>query len=45
MKKKKLLVLNKKNPYATKHTIERKEVLLNNIDHSIDAQNFKYQNI
>ena len=38
-------VLYKKNPGTINHTFEQIEVLLNNIDHSVDAQNFKYQNM
>ena len=38
-------VLNSKNPNLTNHSFEQREVLLNHIDHSIDAQIFKYQNM
>ena len=27
------------------HTFEQREILLNNIDHAIDAWNLKYQNL
>ena len=36
---------NEKNLGPKNNTFEQREVLLNNIDHSMDAQNFKYQNI
>ena len=38
-------VLNKKNIFPKNHTLEQREVSLKNIDHSIDAQNFKRQNM
>lgn len=31
------------NPGQTNSAFEQKEILLKDIDHSIDAQNFKYQ--
>ena len=37
-------VLNKKNTGTTNHPFTQKELLLNNNDYSVDAQNFKYQN-
>ena len=36
---------NEKNLGPTNNTFEQREVLLNNIDHSVDVQNFRYQNI
>ena len=36
---------NEKNLGPKNNTFEQREVLLNNTDHSMDAQNFKYQNI
>ena len=36
---------NQKNLGPKNNTFEQREVLLNNIDHSMDAQNFRYQNI
>ena len=38
-------MLNKKNPSPTNHDFEQREVLLNNIDHFIDARNFRCQNM
>ena len=38
-------VLHKRDPGPTNHIFEQREVLLNNTDYYIDAQNFKYQNI
>ena len=38
------LMLNEKNPGLTNHVFEQREALLNNTDHSIDAQNLIYQN-
>ena len=38
-------VLDKKNPDPTILAFEQREVLLNNIDHSVDARNSKYQNM
>ena len=38
-------VLNKKNSGPTDFNLEQREVFLNNIGHSIVAQNFNYQNI
>ena len=36
---------NEKNLGPKNNTFEQREVLLNNIDHSMDVQNFRYQNI
>ena len=38
-------VLNKKNSGPTDFNLEQREVFLNNIGHSIVAQNFNYQNL
>ena len=38
------LVLNEKIPGLRNHVFEQKKPLVDNIDHSIDAQNFIYQN-
>ena len=38
-------MLDKKNPDPTILAFEQREVLLNNIDHYVDARNSKYQNM